>query len=237
MRTYERVCEVSGLGAMPMEIDSDPSNSDRTSAQCLNSSSKNQTALNRGTVSDDIPQDIPEIKTMSDVVHDDHVYKSVSLWQDHGNDVIKPDKILEEQIMRDKETASPVVEEILSPGGHSIPSQLRQEPPSTTSVEAHEIADPQISFGHQSPDLALLSTPLEEPKTRRKRKLLIYDKDIVLPNHEMKKRLQGTGIKLREKKKGPCSSLDIWKQSQRLRKDGIFFEPLITGGCLTVIIL
>lgn len=230
VKSLSKSGEVSGLGAMPMETDSDPSNPDETAAQSQYSSPKNQEGLNKGTVSDDIPQNIPEIELMRDAVHD-HSFENVPLWSEQGNDVMEPDKILEEQIMRDKETASPVVEEIMSPGGHSIPSQQRQEPPSTTSVEAHEIADPQISFGHQSPDLALLSTPLEEPKTRRKRKLLIYDKDIVLPNHEMKKRLQGTGIKLREKKKGPCSSLDIWKQSQRLRKDGIFFEPLITGLC------
>ncbi|KAK4379645.1 hypothetical protein RND71_001507 [Anisodus tanguticus] len=231
VKSLSKSVEVSGLGAMPMETDSDPSNPDGTAAQSQHSSPRNQDGLDKGTVHDDIPQDIPEIEIMRDAVHD-HSFENVPLWSDRGNDVMEPDKILEEQIMRDRETASPLVEEMLAPGGHSIPSQQRQEPPSTTSVEAHEFADPQISFGHQSPDLALLSTPpLEEPKARRKRKLLIYDKDIVLPNHVMKKQLQGTGIKLREKNKGPCSSLDIWKQNKRLRKDGIFFEPLITGLC------
>ncbi|KAK4372204.1 hypothetical protein RND71_007588 [Anisodus tanguticus] len=210
---------------------SDPSNPDGTATQSQHSSFRNQEGLVKGTVHDDIPQDIPEIEIMRDTVHD-HNFENVPLWSDQGNDVMEPDKILEEQIMRGRETASPVVEEMLAPGGHSIPFQQRQEPPSTTSVEAREFADPQILFGHQSPDLALLSTPpLEEPKARRKRKLLIYDKDIVLPNHVMKKQLQGAGIKLREKNKGPCSSLDIWKQIKRLRKDGIFFEPLITGLC------
>lgn len=82
---------------------------------------------------------------MRDAVHDS--FENVDLWSDRGNDVMEPDKILEEQMMRDKETASPVVEEMLAPGGHSIPSQQREEPPPTTSVEAHEIADPQMSFG------------------------------------------------------------------------------------------
>ncbi|XP_055817808.1 sister chromatid cohesion 1 protein 3-like [Solanum dulcamara] len=224
MKNLSKSGEVSGLGAMPMETD-------ETAAQPQHSPPKNQEGLNQGTVRDDIPQDIPEIELMRDAVHD-RSFENVPLWSGRGNDVMEPDRILEEQITRDKETASPVVEEILAPGGHSIPSQQRQEPPSATSVEAHEFADPQISFGHQSPDLALLSTPPPEAlKIRRKRKLLIYDKDIVVPNHEMKRRLQGIGIKLREKKKVPCSSLDIWKQNKRLRKDGIFFEPLITGLC------
>lgn len=83
---------------------------------------------------------------MRDAVHD-HSFENVPLWSDRGNDVMEPDRVLEEQIMRDKETASPVVKEILAPGGHSIPSQQRQEPPSTTSADAHEFADPQISFG------------------------------------------------------------------------------------------
>ncbi|KAL3348538.1 hypothetical protein AABB24_021953 [Solanum stoloniferum] len=231
VKSLSKSGEVSGLGAMPMEIDSGPSNPDETAAQPQHSSPKNQEGLNKRTVCDDIPQDIPDIELMRDAVHD-HSFENVPLWSDRGNDVMEPDRVLEEQIMRDKETASPVVKEILAPGGHSIPSQQRQEPPSTTSAEAHEFADPQISFGHQSPDLALLSTPpLEAPKIRRKRKLLIYDKDIVLPNNEMKRRLKGIGIKPREKKKVPCSSLDIWKQNQRLRKDGIFFEPIITGLC------
>lgn len=231
VKSLSKSGEVSGLGATPMETDSDTSNPDGTAAQSQHSSPTNQAGLNKGTVRDDIPQDIPEIEVMRDAVHD-HSFENVDLWSDRGNDVMEPDKILEEQIMRDKETASPAVEEMLAPGGHSIPSQQREEPPSTASAEAHEFADPQISFGHQSPDLALLSTPpLEKPKASRKRKLLIYDKDIVLPNHEMKKRLQGFGKKLRERKNGPYSSLDIWKQNKRLRKDGIFIEPLITGLC------
>lgn len=83
---------------------------------------------------------------MRDAVHD-HSFENVPLWTDRGHDVMEPDRVLEEQIMRDKETASPVVEEMLTPGGHPIPSQRREEPPSTTSVEAQEFADPQISFG------------------------------------------------------------------------------------------
>lgn len=139
MKNLSKSGEVSGLGAMPMETD-------ETAAQPQHSSPKNQEGLNKGTVLDDIPQDIPEIELMRDAVRD-HSFENVPLWSDQGNDVMEPDRILEEQIMRDKETASPVVEEILPPGGHSISSQRRQEPPSATSVEAHEFVDPQISFG------------------------------------------------------------------------------------------
>ncbi|KAM3265262.1 sister chromatid cohesion 1 protein 3 isoform X1 [Capsicum annuum] len=230
VKSLSKSGEVSGLGATPVETDSGPSNLDRTAAQSQHSSPENHAGRSEGTAHDDIPQDIPEVEIMRDAVHDS--FENVDLWSDRGNDVMEPDKILEEQMMRDKETASPVVEEMLAPGGHSIPSQQREEPPPTTSVEAHEIADPQMSFGQQSLDLALLSTPPpEEPKNRRKRKQLIYDEDIVLSNREMKRRLQGFGKKLREKKKLPCSSLDIWKQNKRQRKDGIFFESLITGLC------
>ncbi|XP_009613722.1 sister chromatid cohesion 1 protein 3-like [Nicotiana tomentosiformis] len=224
--------EVSGSGAMPMETDSDPSNPDGTAAQSLNSSPKNQSGLNRETVHNDIPQDIPEIEIMRDAVRD-HSFDHVPLWSDQGNDVMEPDKILEEQIMRDKETTSPIVEEMGGPEGHSIPSQQQQEPPSATSVDAHEFADPQMSFGHQSPDIALRSTPPPEmPKSRgRKRKLLKYDKELVLSNKKMRRDLEDTGDLVRQKNKAPFSCLDIWKQNNRLRKDGILFEPLITGLC------
>ncbi|KAK6798789.1 hypothetical protein RDI58_006492 [Solanum bulbocastanum] len=83
-----------------------PSNA---AAQCQNSSPKNQTALNRGTVRDDIPQDIPEIEIMPDPVYENHRKE--------------PDKNLEEQIMEDKETASLVVEEMEASRGHILSPQ------------------------------------------------------------------------------------------------------------------
>ncbi|XP_009774740.1 sister chromatid cohesion 1 protein 3 [Nicotiana sylvestris] len=223
---------LSKSGAMPMEIDSEPSNPEGTAAQSLNSSPKIQSGLNRETVRNDIPQDIPEIEIMRDAVHD-HSFDHVPLWSDQGNDVMEPDKILEEQIMREKETTSPIVEEMGAPEGHSILSQQRQEPPSATSVEAHEFADPQMSFGHQSPDLALRSTPPPEmPKARgRKRKLLKYDKELVLSNKKMRRDLEDTSDLVRQKNNAPFSRLDIWKQNNKLRNDGILFEPLITGLC------
>lgn len=73
---------------------------------------KNLAALNGGTVDDDIPQDIPEVEIMRDAVYD-HGSEDVPLWSDQWNDVMEPDKVLEEQIMKDKESASLVVEEMV----------------------------------------------------------------------------------------------------------------------------
>nr|XP_009597243.1 sister chromatid cohesion 1 protein 3-like isoform X2 [Nicotiana tomentosiformis] len=212
--------EVSGLGAMPIETDSDPSNLDGIPAQSQNSSPKNLAALNGGTVGGDIPQDIPEIEIMRDAVYD-HGSENVPLWSDQWNDVMEPDKILEEEIMKDKESASLVVEEMVE----------RDEPPSATSAEVQEFTNPQISFGHQSPDLLLRSTPPpEEPKARRrKRKLLIDEDDIVLSNDEIGRLLNDTSALKRRRKNAPLSSLDIWKLNKRHTKDGMLFESLLTG--------
>ncbi|MCD7462936.1 hypothetical protein HAX54_049648 [Datura stramonium] len=214
--------EVSGLGAMPMETDYDPSNVDGIPAQFQNSSPKNQEELNGGTVQDHIPQDIPEIEIMRDAVHD-HDSGNVPLWRDQWNDVMEPDKILEELIMQDKETASLVVEEMME----------RDVPPSATSAEVQEFTNPHISFGHQSPDLVLRSTPPpEEPKARRrKRKPLIDDDAIVLSNDQIGRLLNDTSALKHRRKNASLSSLDIWKLNKRHRKDRMLFEPLITGLC------
>ncbi|XP_060195550.1 sister chromatid cohesion 1 protein 3-like isoform X1 [Lycium barbarum] len=235
--------EVSGLGGMPMEIDSDPSNPDRPPAQSQNSSPKNQEALNRGTVREDIPQDIPEIEIMRDAVHD-HVYESVPLWPDHGNDVMEADKVLEEQIMKDKETATPVVEEMVASGGHTLPLQQREEPPSTTAAKVQEFTNPQISFGHQSLDLALRSTPPpEEPKARRRKRKQKLDEDIVLSNAYIRRYLDDSGeLKRNERRRKDTSELEcqekkdpfslvLWKRNKRCRKDEMLFEPVLTGLC------
>lgn len=78
-----------------------------------------------------------EIETIRDAVHD-HGSEHDPLWTGQWNDVMGPDRGLEELIPKEKEPTSLVVEEMVE----------RDEPPTATSAEAQElITNPQISFG------------------------------------------------------------------------------------------
>nr|XP_009766282.1 PREDICTED: sister chromatid cohesion 1 protein 3-like isoform X2 [Nicotiana sylvestris] len=59
--------------------------------------------------------------------------------------------------------------------------------------------------------------------------LLIDEDDIVLSNDKIGRLLNDTSALKRRRKNAPLSSLDIWKLNKRHTKDGMLFEPLITG--------
>ncbi|KAM3304805.1 sister chromatid cohesion 1 protein 3-like [Capsicum chacoense] len=186
--------EASGFGAS-----SDPSNTD-----------------------DHPPQDTLEIETIRDAVHD-HGSEHDPLWTGQWNDVMGPDRGLEELIPKEKEPTCLVVEEKVE----------RDEPRTATSAEAQElITNPQISFGYQSPDLVLRSTPPPElPRARRRRQKLLIDDTIALLTVETGRLLDDASALKRRRKIAPSTSLEIWKLNKRSKKDGMLFQPLITGLC------
>ncbi|CAL5331359.1 unnamed protein product [Camellia sinensis] len=157
---------------------------------------------------DNFPQNIPEIE----------------------NDVLEPDKVLEQQIINEKEILPPTAEEILVSGGQSLPSQqhrvqiLRQGMHHLNWVYF-------LSFvaGHASPELVMCSTPLaSQPKVRPRKRKQLYDESTV---RFMKATLDNCSDLLRKRKCCPSSALDVWKSNNRLRKEKIFLEPLMTGLC------
>ncbi|KAK6798779.1 hypothetical protein RDI58_006482 [Solanum bulbocastanum] len=165
---------------------------------------------------------IPEMEFMLDAVHDNHS-ENDPLWDDQWNDVMDPDDDMEELTMTDKETASLVVEEMME----------HDEPPSAISAEVQEFTNPQISFGHQSPDHFVLQStpPPEEPKPMRRRRKLLIDAEIVLPEDESDPQLADTSTLKRRRKNALLSFLNRSKLNKRRRKDGMSFEPLLTGLC------
>ncbi|KAK4712600.1 hypothetical protein R3W88_007113 [Solanum pinnatisectum] len=167
---------------------------------------------------DEDVEKIPEMEFMLDAVHDHHS-ENDPLW----NDVMDPDDDMEELTMTDKETESLVVEEMME----------HDEPPSAISAEVQEFTNPQISFGHQSPDhLVLQSTPPpEEPKPMRRRRKLLIDAEIVLPEDESDPQLGDTSTLKRRRKNVLLSFLNRSKLNKRRRKDGMSFGPLLTGLC------
>lgn len=88
---------------------------------------------------------IPEFEVMRDPGHDINV-DSNPLWPDQGNDVIEPDKILE-QMINEKENPTPGAEEILVSGGHSPQSQQHAEPHISDASDQAPDSTTHISFG------------------------------------------------------------------------------------------
>lgn len=100
-------------------------------------SPSNQGVLNEKPVGDSTTQELPDIEIMRDAVHDFQM-EDVPVWTDQRYDVLEPDTVLEEQIMKDKDASSPFVEEIVVSGGPSIPLPQAEEPQSVASEKAHK---------------------------------------------------------------------------------------------------
>ncbi|KAL6958508.1 hypothetical protein U1Q18_050505 [Sarracenia purpurea var. burkii] len=95
-RNSSHSVDPSGSGATPMEEDlQDPGPSDQAGAS------------NR-LDEDGFLQNIPEKEVIRDAVHDFHL----APWLDRENDVIEPDRTLEQQLINDKEILAPAAEEI-----------------------------------------------------------------------------------------------------------------------------
>ncbi|KAL7234198.1 hypothetical protein ACSBR1_017736 [Camellia fascicularis] len=147
-------------------------------------------------------------------------------------------KILEQQIINEKEILPPAAEGILVSGGQSFPSQRHGEPVSSASSgKAPDVFDAHVSFGHASPELAMRSMPLVgQPKVRPRKRMQHYDESTVLTIRYgfvrfMKVALDNCSDLLRKRKCCPSSALDVWKSNNRLRKEKILLEPLMTGLC------
>ncbi|GMP41882.1 hypothetical protein CsSME_00011827 [Camellia sinensis var. sinensis] len=171
--------DASVSGASPMKEDPRPSLPVDPTVGFQDPGTEETEMLNE----DSFPQNIPEIEVMRDAAHDFHA-DNISLWPDQGNDVLEPDRLLEQQIINEKEILPPAAEEILVSGGQSLPSQQHGEPVSSASSDkAPDVFDSHVSFGHASPELAMRSTPpVGQPKARPRKRKQLYDESTVLTN-------------------------------------------------------
>nr|GMD57154.1 sister chromatid cohesion 1 protein 3 [Ipomoea batatas] len=227
----------SGLQATPMEIDPHPPVGEGTPGGPRHSPPSTPGGLNESAGQEAVAQEFPETEVMRDASHDVGV-PSTPMWQDRRDDVLEPDLVLAEQVTKDDQNVSPVAEEMLPSGGRSSPPQRPEHPSASAEVGQGNTSSP-LSFGNGSPELAMRPSPPPpppppEPKQRcarqRKRKLVIDDA-LVLSNQVIRAGLNDTSRLKRERKEAPHTSLGIWRSNKRLKKDAMFFEPLITGQC------
>ncbi|KAL0396514.1 UNVERIFIED_CONTAM: Sister chromatid cohesion 1 protein 3 [Sesamum calycinum] len=206
----------SRSGPVPMEEDDATAGSEYPSPS-------NKLAADDGNIGNSSPQDLPSIEIMRDARHGFDFNNSPIL-----PDRVEPDKFLEEQINKDKETCTPVTEGVLLPDDRFSSPQNHEEQHSTRHL------DSPMLFVHQSPEMEIQPTPPVAQRIVKKRKRKQYfDKSPVLSNKHVKKALDDTSDTRRNRRNCPLSSLAIFKQNMRLqlKKNGLTCQPCVTGCC------
>ncbi|KAF8398469.1 hypothetical protein HHK36_017397 [Tetracentron sinense] len=215
--------EVSEIGVSPMEEDVPPSIPVGNSVGVSDPGPSNQAEAFSGRLHEDhFSQNLPEIEVMRDVVHN-FGPENLSVLPDLDNDSFEQN-IYMDQTTNEKDTLSPIMEDMPVSGGQSLPFQLHPEPPpSVSSEEAPGLFNSRISLGHISPELVIQPTPpVEKPKPRRRQRKQLYDEF-------MKKALEDPSDLPWKKKRCLPLVLDVWKFNNSLRNEQIFFEPSIFG--------
>lgn len=174
-----------------------------------------------------IPQDFPEIEVRRDAVHDLGNEGIPPGHSDQRNNAAEIPGSLD-QILDDKEIHTPNVRSASSSGGEPMP--FHEHPGAPTSAAIEE--SPRVSFGHESPQLAIQpSPPAQQPRKKRKRHNIFFDNELVLSNKFMKKALEDTNDLVRKKSTAHSSALAVWKSKNSLQKEQVFNGPSSTGMC------
>ncbi|WOG86423.1 hypothetical protein DCAR_0205627 [Daucus carota subsp. sativus] len=118
----------------------------------------------------------------------------------------------------------------LVPAASPLSSQQHQQPISILSEETPEFLDPDSDYGWASPTLQIPSIP--QPQQTLPKEMISHQYDInttILSDKFMKKRIADSSSILRPRKNFRRDPLGRWRQNKRIRKDVVFFEPLLTG--------
>ncbi|CAH9085513.1 unnamed protein product [Cuscuta epithymum] len=240
----EDINATSGLRTTP-EKDSHHSGAERTTPAGQQQTPPNQTI--RTGLNETTPQyGFHETERMRDASHNINTPITPLYWsKNREDDVLEPDFSIVEQVEKDNANLTPIVEEVLPSGEPFFPSSSHGKHPFSSSGDGHENIDFHVPFNNESPGLAIRSTPPpsppppppppppphEQPRPTNRRRRAIMDNTLVLSNQFMNAAMNDTSDLIRRRKEAPHSSLSIWRSNKRLKKDAMFFEPLITGQC------
>ncbi|KAJ6354084.1 hypothetical protein OIU76_003004 [Salix suchowensis] len=183
----------------------------------------------------------PEIEVMRDAATDLGSEGFPPLSPARRDDATEQNRSVDE-VLNEKDFLSPIMEDALPSLEKSLPFQQHSKAPtSATSQDIPDIFDTHGSFGNVSPQFAIRSTPpvpqpqpgpppAQQPRPRRRRKMQ-FDEATVMTNRFMKTALEDSSDLIRQKRMKSSSTVGIWRLNNSLRKDQIFYEPLITGSC------
>ncbi|XP_021738467.1 sister chromatid cohesion 1 protein 3-like isoform X1 [Chenopodium quinoa] len=123
--------------------------------------------------------------------------------------------------------------EIDTPPSIPMPSHepLQYSGPSSPPTEVHVDTDSHANV--PSTALALRPSPPPEqpqPRQRNRKRKQLFDESLVLTNEALKNALNDCSDLVKKKKKLPCSALELWRFSEKKKKnEEVFSEPLISG--------
>ncbi|XP_050220290.1 sister chromatid cohesion 1 protein 3 [Mercurialis annua] len=225
----------SSSTGVPMEIvaiqESGPSNQTELHTEILDIQGpglSNQTEVLNSAVNDETSP--PEFEALRDNVDAFSSENFPLLFTNHQHDASESSRSLNRGLS-EKQVPSPIEEDVLPSGGQSLPFQQCPESPTSASQNAPESFDTRVSFGHVLPELALNPTPAVQQPRQRPRRRKRFDKTTVLSNRVIKKALEDHEDIKRRRLNKPSNALDIWKSSNILRKEQVFFESALTGSC------
>lgn len=183
----------------------------------------------------------PEIEVMRDAATDLGSESFPPLSPTRKDDAAEPNRSLDE-VLNEKDFLSPIMEDALPSLEKSLPFQQHSKAPtSAASQDIPDVFDTHGSFGNISPQFAIRSTPpvqqpqpgpppAQQPRPRRRRRMQ-FDEATVLTNRFMRRALEDPSDLMRQKRTRSSSMVGIWRLNNSLRKEQIFYEPLITGSC------
>ncbi|KAH8520535.1 hypothetical protein H0E87_001831 [Populus deltoides] len=183
----------------------------------------------------------PEIEVMRDAATDLGSESFPPLSPTRRDDAAEPNRSLDE-VLNEKDFLSPIMEDALPSLEKSLPFQQHSKAPtSAASQDIPDVFDTHGSFGNISPQFAIRSTPpvqqpqpgpppAQQPRPRRRRRMQ-FDEATVLTNRFMRRALEDPSDLMRKKRTRSSSMVGIWRLNNSLRKEQIFYEPLITGSC------
>ncbi|KAL9368153.1 hypothetical protein Peur_039352 [Populus x canadensis] len=181
----------------------------------------------------------PEIEVMRDAATDLGSESFPPLSPTRRDDAAEPNRSLDE-VLNEKDFLSPIMEDALPSLEKSLPFQQHSKAPtSAASQDIPDVFDTHGSFGNISPQFAIRSTPpvqqpqpgpppAQQPRPRRRRRMQ-FDEATVLTNRFMRRALEDPSDLMRKKRTRSSSMVGIWRLNNSLRKEQIFYEPLITG--------
>ncbi|KAL2903327.1 Sister chromatid cohesion 1 protein 3 [Bienertia sinuspersici] len=153
-----------------------------------------------------------------------------------GSPILRPHKEnVDPNINIDK--SPPTEKQIHTPLSIRVPSHepLQYSGPSSPPTEAHVATDPLSNV--PSAPLALRPSPSPppeqpqpQPRQRIRKRKQFFDESLVLTNENLKNALNDCSDLVKKRKKLPCSALELWRFSEKKKKnEEVFSEPLISG--------
>ncbi|KAL5983306.1 hypothetical protein ACLOJK_017390 [Asimina triloba] len=216
------IVDLADDGARPMEEDAPPLFSrDHAAGSSLSGPVNATEESNQKLHEDNFHEDPPEIEIRRDAGPSGP--GNIPDIPDFGDDTVVQDEHFDPNITQ-KEFLSPIMEGNSASGEESQPSRLHLMPTFRSEEEPVNLGS-RLPSGPTLPELGIQPTPPARPRRRKQ----FIDKELVITNHVMRNQIENASSLVHKRKKGPVSTLDIWRFEKIRKMDHSILEPLLCG--------